>query len=66
MCVESESFEGRISLPDLCALIKRWFWWQRARSVGRRMWMGFEIVVATLIVGIVIVAVVIRGVVGKI
>jgi hypothetical protein len=30
------------------------------------MWMGFDIVVATLIVGIVIVAVVIRGVVGKI
>jgi hypothetical protein len=30
------------------------------------MWMGFEIAVATLIVGIVIVAVVIRGVVGKI
>jgi hypothetical protein len=29
------------------------------------MWMGFEIAVATLIVGILIVAVVIRGIVGK-
>jgi hypothetical protein len=29
------------------------------------MWMGFEIAVATLIVGLVIVAIVIRGFVGK-
>jgi hypothetical protein len=29
------------------------------------MWMGFEIAVATLIVGIVIVIIVIRGIVGK-
>jgi len=29
------------------------------------MWMGFEIAVATLIVGIVIVAIVIRGFVGR-
>jgi len=29
------------------------------------MWMGFEIGVAALIVGIVIVAIVIRGIVGK-
>jgi hypothetical protein len=29
------------------------------------MWMGFEVAVATLIVGIVIVAIVIRGFVGK-
>jgi hypothetical protein len=29
------------------------------------MWMGFEITVATLIVGIVVIAIVIRGIVGK-
>jgi hypothetical protein len=29
------------------------------------MWMGFEIAVATLIVGIVVVAILIRGFVGK-
>jgi len=29
------------------------------------MWMSFEIAVATLIVGIVIIAIVIRGIVGK-
>jgi hypothetical protein len=29
------------------------------------MWMGFEITVATLIVGIVVIAIVIRGIVGR-